>query len=221
MNGSVFMVQNPEGEIYSIDTNDVKSPFYGSGWQRVFEANEKNEFLRGRAAIRRISREDRFSGYTVFIDGDENLRVFLPACKAAYYRDPANDASGKFIAFKIESINPCGAKAGTIIVNAAAPINYVSNRIRNISRLSPGAEIFAVSVDYHADLLAFPIRTSEGSVMIFTPVSMALSAALASGNMQSDIMNANPDNLTGCFWRLRIVSGGDGFRMAVPLEVWM
>lgn len=212
MHRNIFMVSNPEGEVYSINTNDSRSPFYGAGWQRVLEAYENNEFLRGRASLRRISRADRFSGYTLYVDGDEGLSVFLPASQAGYFRDPANDASNKFVAFKIKSINPCGSKAGTIIVNAASPVNYVSQRIRSFADLDLGAEIWALSVDHGEGMLGFPICLPNLDMMIFAHLDHAMSVAYDCG------MDTDPDSLTGCFWRLQIVDGGDGYRIALPLE---
>lgn len=212
MRRNIFMVSNPEGEVYRVDTNDPRSPFYGAGWQRVLEANENGEFLRGRASMRRRSRSDRFSGYTLHVDGDESLSVFLPASQAGYYRDPANDASEKFVAFKIKSIDPCGNRAGTVIVNAEAPIQYVSQRIRSFSDLSLGAEIWALSVDHGEGMLGFPICLPNSDMMIYTHLDHAMSVAYDSG------MDTDPDSLTGCFWRLQIVDGGDGYRIALPLE---
>lgn len=212
MRHSVFTISNPEGEIYRIDTNDPRSPFYGPGWQRVFEAHENGEFLRGRAAVRRLSREDRFSGYTLHIDGDRGLSVFLPASRAGYFRDPANDASEKFVAFKIKSIHPTGARAGTIIADAGESISYVSSLIPDPSCLGLGAEVWAVSVDHGEGMLGFPIRTPHNSMMIYAHLDHAAQVAYNCG------MPYDPDCLTGCFWRLQVVDGGNGWRMALPLE---
>lgn len=211
MNDGVFMIQNPEGEIHTIDTGDASSPFFGPEWRNVFEMRERGEFLRGRAAVRRISRDDRFSGYTLFIDGCEELKAFLPASKAAYFRDPLCDASGKCIAFYIENIYTNGTRAGSLIANAYSPLNYVNKRQRR-SNYEVGSEVYALSMDYEDDLLIFP---GADKTALCARLSDAAEVAARSG------ISTDPNDLTGCFWKVRVVWSGDGCRMVVPLEVMM
>ncbi|MBQ8691836.1 MAG: hypothetical protein IJ520_01670 [Synergistaceae bacterium] len=202
----VFQVMNPEGEIYSINTADANSPFYGTAWANILSKKERGEFLRGRAAIRRFSRDDRFAGYSVDIDG---INAFLPASKAGWFREASCDACGKFLALKIESVYVNGDKSGTLIVNANAPIKYVLNRQN--SSLNAASAVYSLAIDYDRNMLIFPWL--NGSI-IAANITDAQRIAYYSG------ISPDPNELTGYYWRLQIIGMlSMSCLFAGPLEV--
>ena len=202
----VFQVMNPEGELYSINTADTNSPFYGAAWADILSKKERGEFLRGRAAIRRFSRDDRFAGYSVDIDG---INAFLPASKAGRFREASYDACGKFLALKIESVYVNGNKAGTLIVNASAPIKYVLHRQN--SNFNAGSAVHSLAIDYDRGMLIFPWL--NGSFIAVNLVD-AQRIAYYSG------ISPNPNELTGYYWQLQIIGMlSMSCLLAAPLEV--
>ena len=115
----LFTVETSEGEMCRIDTADRSSPFYGTAWTKILTANDNNDFVRGRAMTRCVSRDNRFSGYTVNVEG---IEAFLPASKASWFYDPEHDASGKYIALSIENVYTSGTKAGIAIADVLTAI---------------------------------------------------------------------------------------------------
>lgn len=202
----VFHVMNPEGEIYTIDTTKRDTPFYGRVWANILSKKERGEFVRGRAVIRRFSRGDRFSGYSVDIDG---INAFLPASRAGWFREGSCDACGKFLALKIESVYVNGDKAGTLIVNANAPVKYVLNRQN--SNFNFGSVVHALAVDYDQGMLIFPWLNGY---VIAVNLGDAQRVACYNG------VSPDPDELTGYYWRLGITGMMSmDCIAAVPLEV--
>ena len=202
----VFQVMNPEGEIYSINTADTNSPFYGAAWANILSKKDRGEFLRGRAAIRRFSRDDRFAGYSVDIDG---INAFLPASKAGWFRETSCDACGKFLALKIESVYVNGDKSGTLIVNANAPIKYVLNRQN--SNFNAASAVYSLAIDYDRNMLIFPWL--NGSI-IAVNITDAQRIAYYSG------ISPDPNELTGYYWRLQMIGMlSMSCLFAGPLEV--
>lgn len=207
MKRGVFQIMNPEGELYTVDTTKPGTPFYGSAWQNILGSRERGEFIRGRAATRCFSKGDRFSGYVMDIEG---VRAFLPASKAGWFREQENDACGKFLALKAETVYVNGDKAGTMIVNANAPINYILNRQRR-GYAGIGCEIYALAVDHDERALVFPWLESS---LIIVPLFEAQRAA------QYFNISSRPDDLTGYYWRLGLAGwAAANCLTAVPLEV--
>jgi hypothetical protein len=200
----VFQIVNPEGEIHTIDTADVSSPFYGPVWTRIFDAYLKGAFLRGRAFTRRISCENRFSGYSVSIDG---IEAFLPQSKSHFFYDTERDATNKCIALKVEMVYPNGAHLGRVIVDAKAPWKQAVEEFR---KMAPGKAMYALAVDHEEGMLIFPGPRSQN---IFVSADEALKLAEKSGAA------AVPDFLTGLYWRLELRSLTNGKWLARPLEI--
>lgn len=202
-----FQVVNPEGEVYSIDTADKESLFYGPTWARILDAQENGEFIRGRVDMRRISSlEDRFSGYTVNIDGVE---AFLPASKAAYFYHPEHDATGKCIALKVCTVYPNGPRQGNVIVDAYAPLKYVMFGQKK-SAYTKGGAFYALAMDYNEDDLLFPWA---GNSVLRVRLREAMETAEGKG------ADSSPDMLTGCYWRLMMKESAPLERRAAALDV--
>ncbi len=196
--GSVFSVMNPEGEIYSIDTTDKSSPFYGSVWTRILKAHERGECFRGKAVKRSCGRADgAFHGYFIDICG---IQAFLPVSKAAWFYNAEHDACGKFIALMIDSIYTNGSKAGSIVVNAYKPLKHVLSS-QSREAFNSGAEPWALAMDYDANYLIFP---HFGSKTIRVPLNEAVALA------KSKKIKADKCSLTGLFWQLRVEKWENG-----------
>jgi hypothetical protein len=195
---------NPEGEIHAVDTSDVSSPFYGPVWTRIFEAYTRGDFLRGRAFLRCISREDRFSGYLVSIDGVE---AFLPQSKSQFFYDAEKDATNKCLALKVEMVYPNGTKRGSVIVNAKAPWKQT---IEEFKDMTVGKVMYALAVDHESKELIFPgLREQKIAVSTEKAARLSSKAGLVS----------DPDFLTGFYWKLELRSFTNGKWLAEPLEV--
>ena len=204
--GRVFTVETSEGEVCRVDTSDASSPFYGPAWTRVLTARENGEFLRGRARTRLISREGRFSGYLVNVEG---VNAFLPASKAAWFYDPERDACGKSIALGVENVYTSGKKAGTLVVSAYAPVRYL-NRRQARKGCQPGGTSFAIAMDYDDASLIFP---QYGDRIICAPLQEAVSLASDKG------IDPRPSALTGYCWQLKIMGWKGNMGVASPIDV--
>jgi hypothetical protein len=198
-----FRILNPEGEVHTIDTSDPSSRFYGPVWTRILDAYQKGDFLRGRAFLRRISHENRFSGYSVSIDG---VGAFLPQSRSQFFYDVEKDATNKCLALKVEMVYPNGAKQGNIIVEAKSPWKQIVGEFKN---MFVGKTMYALAADYEDGALIFPGNQRQS-------VSIPLDEALALGR-RSGI--AAPDFLTGLYWKLELRSCRNGVWYAKPLEV--
>ena len=130
-----------------MDTRTNES-FSGPVWTRIFTAiTEENEFLRGRAVVRRRSAaENRFSGYDILIDG---VTAFLPRSRAGYYLDENKDASGRCIAVKPAQFYPAGKFKGKFIVDAWSPLHALA------SLPKPDGGCWALAVDVDQGYLVF------------------------------------------------------------------
>ena len=202
----IFTVETSEGEVCRLDTSDRSSPFYGPAWTKILTASENNDFLRGRVMTRCVSRDNRFSGYTVNIDG---IEAFLPASKASWFYDPEHDASGKYIALSVENIYTSGAKAGKLVVNAYRPVRFLFSR-QNRRNYQPGGTAYAIARDYDRSHLIFPYQKEQ---YIFVPMYEAANLAANMG------LGNNPDMYTGLCWNLRITGRKDNQCMALPIDI--
>ena len=203
--GRTFQVVNPEGEVHQVDTSDRNSPFYGPAWAKVLEARERGQFIRGYATYRRVDQADRFSGYSVDIDG---VTAFLPASKAGYYYNPSCDACRKGMALKLDTLYTNGPKAGTLIVNARSALNFVLNR-QDPQLFRPGMAVCALGVDYAGGALVFQGPES----LIFAPLQMAQQMAANMG------LSYRPEDMTGYRWNIGIDSFGPQGYYATPLNI--
>ena len=186
-----FTVETSEGEFCRINTSDLSSPFYGSAWTKILTAYEQKDFLRGRVITRSVSRDNRFSGYSVDIEGVE---AFLPASKAAWFHAPERDACGKFIALSVENVYTSGAKIGKLVVNAYEPLRFLTSK-QDRKTYNPGGLPYAIAVDYNASFLIFPHLRDK---VIYVPMQEALRVA------QAHKLGNNPENFTGYCWQLRV-----------------
>lgn len=202
----IFTVETSEGEVCQLDTSDRSSPFYGRSWEKVLTAYENKEFLRGRAITRCMSRDNRFSGYSVRIEG---IDAFLPASKASWFHEPEHDACGKYIALSIESIYTNGGKAGKIIVNAYEPIKFL-NRRQNKSNYNMGALLYAIAIDYDRAFLIFPCLRDQ---LIYVSMNEAADFAIRKG------LGNNPEMFTGWCWQLRIINKKANQILASPVDI--
>jgi len=130
-----------------VDTRTNES-FSGPVWTRIFTAiTEENEFLRGRAVVRRRNAaENRFSGYDILIDG---VTAFLPRSRAGYYFDENMDASGRCIAVKPHEFYPAGRFKGKFIVDARLPLQVLTDMPK------PDGGRWALAVDVDQGYLVF------------------------------------------------------------------
>ena len=202
----LFTVETSEGEVCELDTADRSSPFYGESWTKILDAYEKKDFLRGRVIVRSTSRDNRFSGYVVKIEGVE---AFLPASKSAWFYNPERDASGKFIAVSIENIYTSGSKVGKLVVNAYEPLRFLMRKQSRKSYIT-GAFPYAIAMDYDNNNLIFPHFKDQ---VIYVPLDHA--AAIA----QNRGLGYNPDNFTGWCWQLQIINWQKNLCFAKPLDV--
>ena len=202
----IFTVETSEGEVCSIDTSDRSSPFYGTAWTKILTASENNDFVRGRATSRCVSRDNRFSGYTVNIDG---IEAFLPASKASWFYDPEHDASGKYIALSVENVYTSGTKAGKLVVNAYRPIRFLNSR-QGRKNYQPGGTAYAIAMDYDRSFLIFPYQKEQ---YIYVPLHEAVNFAMSLG------LGNNPDMFTGLCWHLSIRSRKDNQCLASPIDI--
>lgn len=204
--GRVFTVEISEGEVCELDTSDCSSPFYGSAWTRVLTARENGEFLRGTVRTCLVSRDGRFSDYTVNVEG---LNAFLPVSKAAWFYHPAHDAYGKAIAVGIEQVYANGKKIGNIVVSAYAPIRHLARR-QSKKDYMPGAKPYAIAMDHDGASLIFP---QYGDRAILAPLAEAVGIASSKG------IDSRPDALTGYCWQLRILGWKGDMGSASLLDV--
>ncbi|GHS92359.1 hypothetical protein AGMMS50276_00050 [Synergistales bacterium] len=206
-----FNVLNPEGEVYTVNTADESSGFYGPVWTRVLSAYESGEYLRGRASVRRTSKDEgRFSGYSVSIDG---LEAFLPKSKASFFFDPKRDATNKCLALKVEMIQTNGDKKGNIVVSAKEPWEQT---LDEFSGMTYGKEMHALAEDYEHNELLFPGFFKAGVNAQWLIVSVPIDRAL---QMAGKYGVTEPNFLTGLYWKLRL-TGFDGDKWnAEPLDV--
>ena len=194
----VFTVTNPEGELYSINTADKNSPFYGPVWRSILKANDRGECFRGRAVKRSCGRADgAFHGYFIDIGG---VQAFLPASKAAWFHSSEHDACGKSLALMLAEIHPNGPKAGSIVVDAYKPLKHVQTS-QSREAFNPGAEPWVLAMDYDAASLIFP---HFGSKTLRVPLNEAVSLAKRKG------IKADKGSLTGRFWQLRVENWESG-----------
>ena len=205
-NGRVFQVPNPEGEVHRVDTSDPSSPFYGEAWARILTANQEDSFIAGRVLRRFTSREGRFSGYAVDVDG---APAFLPVSKAAWFFHPEHDASGKRIALKVHAIYTNGPKRGNLIVDAYAPLKHVLTA-QSRQDYAPGATPWGLAMDYDNQFLILP---HFGRKVILVPLGEAMRIAATAG------IDPRPDLLTGRFWRVRALEWRGSVCLASPVQV--
>jgi hypothetical protein len=204
--GRIFTIETSEGEVCELNTSDPSSPFHGPAWTHILTAREKGEFVRGHVKTRLVSRDSRFSGYLINIEG---VDAFLPASKAAWFYHPEHDACGKAIALGIEEIYTSGKKVGNLVVSAYAPLRHLA---RNQSKkdYEPGATPFAIAMDYDETSLIFP---HYGDKALYVPLQEAMNIALGKG------LDAAPRNLTGYCWQLRIIGWKGNQCAASPIDV--
>ena len=206
--GRTFSVINPEGEIYSINTADKNSLFYGRAWFKILEANEKGECFRGRAIKKSVGRNDNtLSGYFIDIEG---VQAFLPVSKAAWFYNPEHDAVGKSIALMIEDIFTNGPKAGTLVVNAYKPLKHILTA-QSREAFTTNAEPWMLAMDCDSESLIFP---HFGNKVVRVPLHDAAALAKRKG------VGSNSSNLTGRFWRVKIHQwAAGGVCTAQPVDV--
>ncbi len=204
----IFTVETSEGEVCQIDTSDSSSVFYGSSWEKILTASENGDFIRGRAMTRCVSRDNRFSGYTVNVEG---IEAFLPASKASWFYDPEHDASGKYIALSVENVYTSGTKAGKLVVNAYKPVRFLFSR-QGRRNYQPGGTAYAIAMDYDRSYLIFPYAKEQ---YIYVPIYEAVNLAANMG------LGNNPEIFTGLCWNLRIISRKDNQCMASPVDILM
>ena len=204
--GHIFTVETSEGEMCRIDTSDRSSVFYGSSWDKILTAYENGDFLRGRAMTRCVSRDNRFSGYTVNVEG---IEAFLPASKASWFYDPEHDASGKYIALGVENVYTSGAKAGKLVVNAYMPVRFLFSR-QGRRNYQPGGTAYAIAMDYDGSYLIFPYQKDQ---YIYVPIYEAVNLAANVG------LGNNPEMFTGLCWNLRITSRKGNQCLASPIDI--
>ena len=206
--GRTFSVINPEGEIYSINTADKNSLFYGRAWFKILEANEKGECFRGRAVKKSVGRNDNtLSGYFIDIEG---VQAFLPVSKAAWFYNPEHDAVGKSIALMIEDIFTNGPKAGTLVVNAYKPLKHILTA-QSREAFTTNAEPWMLAMDCDSESLIFP---HFGNKVVRVPLHDAAALAKRKG------IGSNSSNLTGRFWRVKIHKwAAGGVCTAQPVDV--
>ena len=206
--GRTFSVINPEGEIYSINTADKNSLFYGRAWFKILEANEKGECFRGRAVKKSFGRNDNtLSGYFIDIEG---VQAFLPVSKAAWFYNPEHDAVGKSIALMIEDIFTNGPKAGTLVVNAYKPLKHILTA-QSREAFTTNAEPWMLAMDCDSESLIFP---HFGNKVVRVPLHDAAALAKRKG------IGSNSSNLTGRFWRVKIHQwAAGGVCTAQPVDV--
>jgi hypothetical protein len=199
-----FQIHNPEGEIHTINTSDRSSHFYGPVWTRIFDAYTKGEFLRGRVFLRCISRDDKFSGYMVNVDG---VKTFLPQSKAHIFQDPEKDATNKCIALKVDAIYTNGVRTGSVIMDAQTPWKQTLNEFK---KLEPGKILYALASDHEHGKLIFPGKHDK---IIQVSIDDALEFGKRSG------IASNPDFLTGLYWKLKLRRPIDNGWIAGPIEL--
>lgn len=202
----LFTVETSEGEVCQLDTSDRSSPFYGIAWAKILTAYENKDFLRGRVMTRSVSRDNRFSGYSVNLEG---IEAFLPASKASWFYAPERDASGKYIAVSVESVYTNGAKAGKLIVNAYEPIRFL-NKKQNRKNYQSGGIAYAIAMDYDRLFLICPYIRDQ---LIYVPLNEAANIAQLKG------LGNNPENFTGWCWQLQIRDRKDNQCLASPLDI--
>ena len=202
----IFTVETSEGEVCGIDTADSSSRFYGDTWTKILTAYEKKDFVRGRAITRSVSRDNRFSGYAVDIEGVE---AFLPASKSSWFYNPERDACGKYIALSIESIYTSGKTAGKLIVNAYEPVRFLTAR-QNRKNYLTGGMPYAIAMDYDNSFLIFPFYKEHA---IYVPINEAAAFAQSRG------IRRNPEELTGWCWQLRISDRKYNQCLAYPVDI--
>ncbi len=204
--GRVFQVVNPEGEVHRVDTSDPASPFHGAGWARILTAYQREDFLAGRAVRRFVSREGRFSGYAVDVEG---VRAFLPTSKAAWFFHPQHDACGKRIALNVNAVYTNGPKSGNLIVDAYAPLKHVL-KAQGPRDYAPGGAPWGLAMDYDNQYLIFPHFKEK---VLLAPLGEALAVAAAAG------LEPRPDLLTGRFWQVRVLEWRGAVCLVSPLQV--
>ena len=203
---SFFTVETSEGELVTINTSDSSSPFYGSSWTKILKAYETKDYIRGRVMTRCVSRDSRFSGYSIDLEGVE---AFIPASKAAWYYSPERDACGKYLAVGIESVYTSGGKAGKLVVNAYAPVKYLYQR-QGKKDYAPGGTPYAMAMDYDNAFLFF--QHYKGQV-ICVPIDEALNTAKRRG------LSGGLEVLTGYCWQVRILGWKGDYGLASAVEV--
>ncbi len=199
-----FSVVNPEGEVFPVNTAETSSPFYGPVWTRILDVYTKGDFVRGRVSSRMTSKDGRFSGYSVSVDG---VPAFLPASKSGVFRNEENDATSRCIALKIQDVFTNGDRSGTIIVDAKEPYKVIEKELRKVH---VGATFHALAMDVDANYLVFP---SPGYKEICVPLSEARSVMQQAGCYSDDYF------MTGLYWELVIMQKVNSSYMAIPTRV--
>jgi hypothetical protein len=139
--------------------------------------------------MRCVSREDRFSGYMINLDG---LKAFLPQSKAHIFYDPEKDATNKCLAFKVDAVHTNGARQGDIIVDSKPPWKQTLDEFK---KLEPGKVLYALASDHEYGELVFPGRQGQ---KIIVPIDEAVRLGERAG------VASEPDFLTGLYWKLKL-----------------
>jgi|LSQX01.1.fsa_nt_gb hypothetical protein len=120
-----YAVFNPEGEVFTIDTANSGSPFYGPAWNTILKAFTGDGFLRAIILRRTYSTKNCFTGYDVEIDG---IKAFLPENRSALFSGTNRCASGTGIMVKPFLVYPSGKKRGTVVVESETPLEELDQR---------------------------------------------------------------------------------------------
>ena len=204
-----FSVMNPESELFEIDTASDPN-FKGPVWTRILASMQrKDDFLRGRVWEAMMNKQNRFCGYKVSIDG---VMAFLPLSRACwFYNNLYHDASRKCIAVKVVSIDPKRPRT-SLVVEAESPWRYVV-KSQGESAFSAGQTPYALAMDFDKARggLVFPLVS--GKKAIICPLEQAQAVARRKGFPDA------PDFLTGCCWRIRIISNTEPVLQAEPLDI--
>lgn len=123
--GGKYQILNSEGEIYTVDTSQSSSFFFGPEWDKILRAYTEGKYLRAKVCFRRRGSDNYFAGYQLDIHG---IPAFLPRSKCAYFWNEEVDGTGKNVIVKPFSLYPSGAKMGNLLVDAVAPIKELDRQ---------------------------------------------------------------------------------------------
>lgn len=97
---AIHQVVNPEGELYTVDTINPSSPFYGADWDAVCRSLNERVPVNCRAFRPLCSRAHGFLGTLVTVG---NVVGLLPACQIGVEE---NIPEGILITVRVTSIDP-------------------------------------------------------------------------------------------------------------------
>lgn len=113
-----YAIFNSEGEYYTIDTSDYRSPFYGPSWDIILDALTGEKAVEGKITAKITAPRGSFNGYEVTIRG---VKAFLPRSESGPYSSPEKDPSGTELMVKPFLLYPAGRLKGKLLVQYAPP----------------------------------------------------------------------------------------------------